>query len=408
MSQGSDTTYHKHLHHHTHTLSIPVSKKWLLRAGLVAVMVVSPLNAMMDDLLSPLFPETYIQVHSLATDTQPFEPLEIHAPFYYDDSPAGSYDLTLVDPLTDSDYVAVPAPWDGTIVEVATNHPGYGKAVVLELNDGTRVLMAHGAEVWIEPPDPSYGGWQSVSIPVSKGQKFMVQGSTGNSTGPHLHVEYFKPGATENSPDRAWTAPMMEEAIAFWEAGQTQLSPLATQTGALLSDEEIEKAIGAAEGTVDPNTLLPDADYQGHNDPCVILGTCPGRGVNKGYFSSDQGTTPEEANQYQLGKLREAEALLQEKSRAKFGSELSSEALINGLDLYNQAPAAALGDGGYIDQLPSANPTDEQIVQARSKSFVDPTTGQLDAPGLGGTWQGVADDQHRRQKAIDNATSQLN
>jgi hypothetical protein len=35
-------------------------------------------------------------------------------------------------------------------------------------------------------------------------------------------------------------------------------------------------------------------------------------------------------------------------------------------------------------------------VEARSKAFVDPVTGTLNAPGLGNTWQGVAVDQRRR------------
>jgi hypothetical protein len=140
--------------------------------------------------------------------------------------------------------------------------------------------------------------------------------------------------------------------------------------------------------------------------PASCSAPVPDRGVNKGYFSSDQGATPEEANAYQLGKIRSAEQVLQAQALAKFGVPLSQEALANGLDLYNQAPKAALDEvGGYIDRLPSADPTDQEIIDARAAAFIDPRDGQLKAPGLGGTWANTVEDQQRRQGAIDHAKS---
>jgi hypothetical protein len=303
-----------------------------------------------------------------------------------------------VDPLTDSDDVTVPSPCPAVVV--GTNHTGsagYGNHLEFQCTDtGHLWLMAHFAELHVMPGQA-----------IRKGQSVGIQGSTGNSTGPHVHAEIDVTG--DGVTDAyAQTEEFMEQAIAFWEAGVSPVAPLTTAVGPLLSDEEIKKTIAAAEGTVDWHTLEPDADYQGHDDPCVMLGTCPGRGTNKGYFSSDQGATPEDANAYQLSKIRSAEQILQVQALAKFGVPLSAEALANGLDLYNQAPKAALDEmGGYVDRLPSADPTDQDIIDARAAAFIDPRDGQLKAPGLGGTWANTIEDQQRRQGAIDHAKSQL-
>ncbi|WP_204141275.1 M23 family metallopeptidase [Halomicronema sp. CCY15110] len=389
----SQTTYHYHTHRLDLSSLLP-PKKWVLRAAIASTILVPQVNQAIDGVLHPNYGNEQVAFEAIATEAAPFEPLTVYAPYYYDESPAGSYDLTLVDPATDSDYVGVPAPCNGTVIDVGYDPRGYGHFVDLYCEDSHEFFVAHAAEVWVSQGDT-----------LRKGQAFMVQGSTGNSTGPHLHVEITPPDGDRTN--RAKTEPIMEQAIAFWEAGVSPVAPMTAAAGPLLSDEEIKKAIGAAEGTVDWHTLEPDADYQGHADPCVIRGTCPGRGTNKGYFSSDQGATPEDANAYQLGQIREAEQILQGKAVEKFGVPLSQAALMNGLDLYNQAPLAALGEGGYIDRLPSADPTAQEIIDARAASFIDPQSGQLDAPGLGGTWTNTVTDQKRRQGAIDHAKSKL-
>jgi hypothetical protein len=391
----SPTTSTYHYHTHRIDLSNLLPKKWLLRAAIASTIFVPQVNQVMDGMLHPHRGNKQVAFEAIATEAESFEPLTVYAPYYYDESPVGSYDLTLVDPVTDSDYVGVPAPCNATVIDVGYDPGGYGHFVDLYCEDSHELFIAHAAEVWVSKGDR-----------LRRGQQFMVQGSTGNSTGPHLHVEITP--ADGDRTNRAKTEPIMEQAIAFWESGVSPVAPMTTAVGPLLSDEEIKKAIGAAEGTVDWHTLEPDGDYQGHADPCVILGTCPGRGTNQGYFSSDQGATPEEANAYQLGKIREAEQILQAQAMAKFGVPLSAEALANGLDLYNQAPEAALDElGGYIDRLPSADPTDQEIIDARAAAFIDPRDGRLIAPGLGGTWENTVTDQKRRQGAIDHATNKL-
>ena len=71
---------------------------------------------------------------------------------------------------------------DGKVVTVVNNQSnsktGYGNYVVIEHANGVRTLYAHCASVSV-----------SVGQTVSQGQQIGTVGSTGNSTGPHLHFE---------------------------------------------------------------------------------------------------------------------------------------------------------------------------------------------------------------------------
>jgi hypothetical protein len=83
---------------------------------------------------------------------------------------------------------------------------------------------------------------------------------------------------------------------------------------------------------------------------------------------------------------------------------LNLEERMNGIDLANQAPQAALGRGGYIDWLASAKQKGltgaAGILYARVNSYINPNTGNLDAPGLGNSWSRVEADQKRRMEEI--------
>ncbi len=63
----------------------------------------------------------------------------------------------------------------------ATYDSGYGNFVVIEHADGVRTLYAHCSKLLVEAGDS-----------VKKGQVIARVGSTGNSTGPHLHIEFRK------------------------------------------------------------------------------------------------------------------------------------------------------------------------------------------------------------------------
>ena len=68
----------------------------------------------------------------------------------------------------DSGYV-IAAGWDNT---------GYGNMVVIDHGNGFQSLYAHMNAIHVE-----------AGVNVAKGQQIGEMGSTGNSTGPHLHFE---------------------------------------------------------------------------------------------------------------------------------------------------------------------------------------------------------------------------
>ena len=75
-------------------------------------------------------------------------------------------------------------------MEAGWKNDVYGYAVVLEHGNGWQTLYAHCSQVLVKP------GQQ-----VRQGERIALVGSTGNSTGPHLHLELHKDGAFLNPAD---------------------------------------------------------------------------------------------------------------------------------------------------------------------------------------------------------------
>lgn len=73
-----------------------------------------------------------------------------------------------------SSVVAVGA---GTVVEAGWGG-AYGNNIVLRMTDGTYTQYGHLSSIGV-----------SVGQSVGAGQRIGLSGSTGNSTGPHLHFE---------------------------------------------------------------------------------------------------------------------------------------------------------------------------------------------------------------------------
>jgi hypothetical protein len=165
------------------------------------------------------------------------------------------------------------------------------------------------------------------------------------------------------------------------------------------SNSIVAKAVGSAEGTRTPDGGRTWA-FQGHVDP--------GNGVwNLGTFSYQHGAnSPDEADRKQLERLR-GQAQTLRRAALERGITLTLEEELNGIDLANQSPRAALSRGGYMDRLKEAHDVglrgSDAVLWARTRSFLDPDTNRWNAPGLGNTTQGVTSDQARRMQAIAKA-----
>ncbi|GGK30220.1 hypothetical protein GCM10010965_23840 [Caldalkalibacillus thermarum] len=75
----------------------------------------------------------------------------------------------------------------GTVVKAGWHSGGYGNTVVINHNNGYRTLYAHLASVNVRPGQT-----------VERGEVIGVMGSTGNSTGIHLHFEIHRNGTPVN------------------------------------------------------------------------------------------------------------------------------------------------------------------------------------------------------------------
>ncbi|MGL4345990.1 MAG: peptidoglycan DD-metalloendopeptidase family protein [Cellulosilyticaceae bacterium] len=71
----------------------------------------------------------------------------------------------------------------GTVVYSGYNNGGYGKMVIIDHGNGYRTYYAHNNSLYVQ-----------VGQKVSKGQNIASVGSTGNSTGNHVHFEIRKNG----------------------------------------------------------------------------------------------------------------------------------------------------------------------------------------------------------------------
>ncbi len=75
----------------------------------------------------------------------------------------------------------------GTVITAVNGSTGYGKYVIIDHGDGYQSLYAHCSSLSV-----------SSGQKVSKGQMIARVGSSGNSTGPHLHFEIRKNGSKQN------------------------------------------------------------------------------------------------------------------------------------------------------------------------------------------------------------------
>lgn len=85
-----------------------------------------------------------------------------------------------------SDIIAVAAG----VVTYSDDRYGYGNLVEIDHGDGLVTRYAHAKELKVEVGDV-----------VQKGQVVALMGSTGRSTGPHVHFEVLRNGKSQNPED---------------------------------------------------------------------------------------------------------------------------------------------------------------------------------------------------------------
>ncbi len=75
---------------------------------------------------------------------------------------------------------------DGKVVQAGWNG-GYGLSILVDHGNGLQTRYAHLSKIYVK-----------VGQKVKTGERIGAVGSTGNSTGPHLHFEVIKNGQTKN------------------------------------------------------------------------------------------------------------------------------------------------------------------------------------------------------------------
>jgi len=75
----------------------------------------------------------------------------------------------------------------GGVVTYADERYGYGNLVEVDHGDGLVTRYAHAKTIKVKVGDV-----------VQKGQVLALMGSTGRSTGPHVHFEVIRNGKSEN------------------------------------------------------------------------------------------------------------------------------------------------------------------------------------------------------------------
>jgi len=78
------------------------------------------------------------------------------------------------------------APAVGTVI-YSGYREGYGKAIVIDHGYGIRTLFAHNSKLFVH-----------TGVRIRRGETIAEVGSTGHSTGPHLHYEIRKNGVPVN------------------------------------------------------------------------------------------------------------------------------------------------------------------------------------------------------------------
>lgn len=181
---------------------------------------------------------------------------EVFTAHLYDETPGGSWDFTFID-NQGRDITTIPSPVTGVVTEAGTRG-GYGNVVaVRDEATGREWFMAH-----LDAP-----AYYKVGQRVTAGAPLAKQGTSGNSTGPHIHLEvYDKPYSQggQRLTDRRTVEPWVREYFARATSGNwPQTAPRGvglppTQApNIIVSQYKLEAPINAPPGSI----ILPGGAY---------------------------------------------------------------------------------------------------------------------------------------------------
>lgn len=89
--------------------------------------------------------------------------------------------------IANSKGTPIKAAASGTISFAGTTTSGYGKYIVINHGNGIETYYAHCSQLYV-----------TAGQKVSEGERIAAMGSTGNSSGPHLHFEVRVNGSCQN------------------------------------------------------------------------------------------------------------------------------------------------------------------------------------------------------------------
>lgn len=150
---------------------------------LTATPVAQPVAQATDE-STPVFANVFAQVSAPATSTPelsdgtvlPMETFDVSAGFGHSTGVHAGRSHAGVD-MTGPSGAKILSATDGKVIQAGSSG-GYGNLVTVKTETGEKVLYAHLSKINVEKGDQ-----------VTAGQTLGKQGSTGHSTGPHLHFE---------------------------------------------------------------------------------------------------------------------------------------------------------------------------------------------------------------------------
>lgn len=162
------------------------------------------------------------QPHSPTSEIATFAPLKIETPFFIDNSPPGAWDFTLKRDLAVD--VEIPSPCAGVVRRVyfqgktGNLRTGRGGGQIVEINclEGSIDGQAYGWVLGHLQKNPPV----RVGQLLRKGETVGIQGTTGRTSGHHVHTQLHYQKTWQRIEDRSLTRPLVEDYLSFLQTGR--------------------------------------------------------------------------------------------------------------------------------------------------------------------------------------------